>query len=136
MSTMKEDNILDDSEQDAKDEKAKAEEELKQYWRKYVVKPDMVEELWKDDDPVTIAEDMILEHIEVLGQDSSQGKDYNQYNEFEKRYEHNQELKWLAKFIVESLILLKHDLKMENEETIAELLNIFWKTLDFLNGKD
>jgi len=133
---MKEDNILGDSEQDARDEEAKAEEELKQYWRKYVVKPDMVEELWKDDDPVAIAEDMILEHIEVLSQDSPQGKDFNHYNEFEKRYEHNQELKWLAKFIVESLILLKHDLKMENEETVAELLNTFWKTLDFLNGKD
>jgi len=59
------------------------------------------------------------------------GMDINIYNEFEKRYEPDQELKWLANYLVQSLIFFKQDLSLENDETIADLLNTFWKTLDF-----
>lgn len=64
------------------------------------------------------------------------GKDLNKYDENEKRYEPNQELKWLSDYLVNGLILLKHKLAIEDNDTIAETLNGLWKTLDFLNVTD
>lgn len=60
----------------------------------------------------------------------------NNYNEFENRYEPKQELKWLSDYLVNGLILLKHDLKLDDADALAEALNAMWMTLDFLNVTD
>jgi len=46
------------------------------------------------------------------------------------------ELKWLADYLVNGLVLLKHELKMEDNDAIAETLQALWSTLDFLNITD
>lgn len=60
-------------------------------------------------------------------------KDINKYTANEMRYEPNWELKWLADYIVNGLVCLKHELKMEDTDAIAETLQALWETLDFLN---
>jgi len=52
------------------------------------------------------------------------------------RYEINYELKWLADYLVNCLVCLKSDLKMEDCDSIAECLQALWETLDFLNVND
>ena len=46
------------------------------------------------------------------------------------------ELKWLSDYLLNGLILAKHKLELEDTELVAELLNVLWKTLDFLNIND
>ena len=64
------------------------------------------------------------------------GEDLNSYSDLENRYEPNQELKWLADFIVNVVVLCKHDLKIENPEIVAETVEAMWKTLDYHNIQD
>ena len=47
-------------------------------------------------------------------QSEKQGGDINAYDENENRYEPNQELKWLADYLVNSLVLSKSDLHLED----------------------
>jgi len=58
----------------------------------------------------------------------SHEKQYQDWNEFENRYE-PQELKWLADYILHNLVFLKENLKLEDDVTIAETLHIFWDAL-------
>ena len=62
--------------------------------------------------------------------------DLNAYSDLENRYEPNQELKWLGDFIVNVVILCKHDMKVENPEIVAEVVESLWKTLDYHNIQD
>ena len=64
------------------------------------------------------------------------GQNLNAFDQNEDRYEKNQELKWLADFIVNSLVLCKHDLKMEDPVQISEVVETLWKTLDYQNIED
>ena len=42
----------------------------------------------------------------------------------------------MADYVVNSLVLLKHDLKMEENDCIAEAIQAMWETLDFMNIAD
>ena len=42
----------------------------------------------------------------------------------------------MADYVVNSLVLLKHDLKMEDNDCIAEAMQAMWDTLDFMNMAD
>ena len=64
------------------------------------------------------------------------GQDLNAFDQNEDRFERNQELKWLADFIVNALVVCKHDLQMEDPANIAEVVEIMWKTLDYRNLED
>ena len=90
--------------------------------------------MWNSTDPIAMASDLILEHIAVLSEEH--GKDLNKYDDNEKRYEPNQELKWLSDYLINCLILLKHKLCIADPEILAETLDALWKTLDFLNITD
>ena len=39
----------------------------------------------------------------------------------------------MADYIVNALVLVKHDLKMEDNDYIAEAMQALWETLDFMN---
>lgn len=56
------------------------------------------------------------------------------WDEFEKRFENN-ELKWIADFVVNNLVFVKTTLKLSNAKTEAEVLQLLWETLD-LFGPD
>ena len=112
---------------------SESQERLLKY-KYFVVKPEQVDSLWNAEDPIAFASDLIIEHLAVLSEEK--GVDLNKYNEFEKRYEPNQELKWLSDYLVNGLILLKHELKIEDPDVLAETLNALWRTLDFLNVTD
>lgn len=130
------DPILDDSpvqENESQMRMSESKERLSKY-KLFVVKPEQVDELWNSEDPIAFASELILEHLSVLSEE--RGQDVNKYSDTEKRYEPNQELKWLSDYLVNSLILLKHTLALEDADTVAEALNALWKTLDFLNVTD
>ena len=57
----------------------------------------------------------------------------NVYSEFEGRYEPGQELKWMADYLVQSLVLVMGDCQISEPTLVADLLNVLWKTLDFTN---
>ena len=130
------DQILEDSQnEDNKSQmkKSESQERLEKY-KSFVVKPEQIDELWNSSDPIAFSSELIMEHLDILS--AEKGKNINQYDQNEKRYEPNQELKWLSDYLVNGLILLKHKLAIEDKDTLAELLNTFWKTLDFLNVSD
>jgi len=79
-------------------------------------------------------QELIQDYLKVYSTQNS--KDIQKYNETEMRYEPNMELKWLADYIVNGLVFLKHDLKLEDQDGIAETLQALWETLDFLNVTD
>jgi hypothetical protein len=54
------------------------------------------------------------------------GTDIQKYDEYEKRYEPNQELKLLADYIINGLVFLKHDCKMSDDDATAEVLHCLW----------
>ena len=81
-----------------------------------------------------MAQELLIEYIPLYGEHL--GQRINYYSENEMRYEPNQELSWLADFIVNGLVLLKHDLAMDNDEKIADVLKCLWDTLDFRNFED
>lgn len=62
-----------------------------------------------------------------------QGFDINEYDEFEKRFEPNQELKWLADYFIHGLVLCKHTLRIEAEDLCADIVDMLWKTMDYKN---
>lgn len=113
--------------------KSESQERLEKY-KSFVVKPEQIDELWNSPDPIGFSSELIMEHLEVLSDEK--GKNINLYDQNEKRYEPNQELKWLSDYLVNGLILLKHKLAIEDKDTLAEALNALWKTLDFLNVSD
>ena len=100
----------------------------------YVVKPEMIEPLWNSEDPCTFAQDLLLEHIDDLS--AAHGTNYQEYDENEKRYEKNMELKLLADYLINCLVFCKESLKSSDDDTTAEILHVMWKTLDFLNYED
>ena len=77
---------------------------------------------------------MLLEHIGTQSQKSN--TDLNAFSENENRYEPNQELKWLGNFLVDALVLCKHDLKIEDNVTSALVIDAMWRTLDYHNIED
>lgn len=97
----------------------------------FVVKPEEVQNLWDHDDPCIYCQELLQEFLVVYKE--QKGKDINKYDENEKRYEPKMELKWLADYLVNALVLLKHELNMENNDAVAEALQVFWDSLDFLN---
>jgi hypothetical protein len=46
------------------------------------------------------------------------------------------ELKWLADYIVNGLVMIKHNLGIDDCDTVADTLQALWDTLDFLNLTD
>jgi len=118
-------------EQQELEEEAERQRELKAKYEVYVVGPDQVDDLWNSEDPCNTAQDMLLEHLAVLSEKA--GQDLNAFDQNENRYEKNQELKWLADFVVNALVHCKHDLKMDDPIHIAEVIECLWKTLDYHN---
>lgn len=100
----------------------------------YVVKPENVEPLWNSADPCLTAQELLMEHIDDLSQ--ANNTNYQNYDENEKRYEKNMELKILADYLINCLVFIKSSLNTEDDETTAEILQVMWKTLDFLNFED
>ena len=43
------------------------------------------------------------------------GTNLNAFNENEKRYEVNQELNWLAQYLINGLIMIKNTLKVKDD---------------------
>lgn len=115
------------------------EEEIKQSasqarllkYKSYVVKPEQIDELWEAQDPVEKAQELLLDYIDEYNQ--TNGTNIQKYDEYEKRYEPNGELKILSDYIINGLVFLKHDCKMSDNDAIAETLECLWQTLDFLN---
>ena len=64
---------------------------------------------------------------------AEQGFDINEYDELEKRFEPNCELKWLADYFVNALVLCKHTLKIETDDLCADIVDMLWKTMDYKN---
>jgi len=128
-------DVLNDSqnEGDSQLKMTESQERLAKY-RLFVVKPEDVEPLWNAEDPCKFCQDLLQDYMSVYS--SELKKDINAYSANEMRYEPHWELKWLADYIVNGLVLLKHDLKMEDCDGIAETLNALWETLDFLNVTD
>jgi len=77
---------------------------------------------------------LLLEYLDTCSEDA--GKNIQVYNEFEKRYEPNMELKWLADYLLNGLVLIKHTLCLTDTDATAEVLQALWETLDFQNIKD
>ena len=93
----------------------------------YVIKPEKVQELWDAKDPNQQAQQLLLDHIEELGE--SVGQNLLTWDENESRFEPN-ELKWIGDFIINNLIFIKRELNIDQPEAIAHLLQVFWQTLD------
>ena len=93
----------------------------------YVIEPDMVDALWEDANPNQACQKILLEYICEWGE--SIGKDLTQWDEYEDRYEAS-ELKWIADFIVNNLCFIKLQLKINDCEQIAKILQMFWNTLN------
>ena len=100
-------------------------------YKLYLVKPEMVESLWNSEDPCAMVQELLLEHIDDLSQ--AHGNNYQNYDENEKRYEKNMELKLLADYLINCLVFCKESLKTSDDDTTAEILHAMWNTLDFLN---
>ena len=100
-------------------------------YKLYVVKPEMVESLWNSEDPCAMAQELLIEHIDDLSE--AHGTNYQQYDENEKRYEKNMELKLLADYLINCLVFCKESLKSSDNDTTVEILHAMWNTLDFLN---
>lgn len=107
-------------------------EELRQKYIHCPIKPDQVAGLWEAEDPIDLCQDFLLEFLQ--DQSEAAGRNLNAYSEYEDRYEKNQELKFLAGYIVDVLVVLKHTLKLEDDCLIADILDLFWRVLD-LNDK-
>jgi len=54
------------------------------------------------------------------------------WNENENRFENN-ELKWIADFIVGNLCFVRKDLQIMDDEATAFIMEALWKTLDLLS---
>lgn len=124
------DEILDDSPMPIspeEEERIKREEK----YSKFMIKPDQIEDLWNAEDPCQVAQDHINEYLDAKSKGS--GKNINAYNENEKRYEPNQELKILADYVVNGLVVIKQDLSFTDADACADLLQILWDTLNFLD---
>ena len=121
---------LDDQEM----HKSASQARLEKY-KLFVVKPEDVNPLWEAEDPSTMAQELLKDFLPVFSE-SLGGIDINYFSENETRYEPNQELKWLADFLINGLVLLKHDLAMEDVESISDVLQAMWETLDFMNVDD
>ena len=78
-----------------------------------------------------MAQELLIEHIDDLSE--AHGTNYQQYDENEKRYEKNMELKLLADYLINCLVFCKESLKSSDNDTTAEILHAMWNTLDFLN---
>jgi hypothetical protein len=100
-------------------------------YKSYVIKPEQVDELWEAADPLDKAQELLLEFIDQYNE--TNGQNIQIYDEYEKRYEPNGELKLLADYLINGLVFLKHDCKMTDNDAIAETLDCLWQTLDFLN---
>ena len=73
---------------------------------------------------------LILEHIEDI---SEQGQEnWRTWDENESRFESG-ELKWISDYVIGALCFAKSDMKSDDCETIAHVVQILWKTLDLLN---
>ena len=67
-----------------------------------------------------MAQDYIQEYLDA--KIKSSGKNINEYNENEKRYEPNQELKILADYVVNGLVVIKHDIALADADACADML--------------
>lgn len=56
------------------------------------------------------------------------------WNENENRFENN-ELKWIADFIVGNLCFVRKDLQIMDDEATAFIMEALWKTLDLLSDQ-
>ena len=56
------------------------------------------------------------------------------WNENENRFENN-ELKWIADFIVGNLCFVRKDLQIIDNEATAFIMEALWKTLDLLSDQ-
>ena len=124
------DEILDDSPMPIspeEEERIKREEK----YSKFMIKPEQIDELWNAEDPCQLAQTYIQEYLD--DKIKSSGKDINAYNENEKRYEPNQELKILADYVVNGLVVIKHDMSLKDADACADMLQILWDTLNFLD---
>ena len=79
----------------------------------YVVKPNQILELWYSENPIDFCQELLEAHLNFLSK--SAGIDINAFNENEKRYELNQELKWLAQYLINGLIMIKNTLKVRDD---------------------
>ena len=75
---------------------------------------------------------MLLDHIDELGE--SIGQNLHTWDENESRFEPN-ELKWIGDFIINNLIFIKKELKIDDPEAIAHLLHVLWQTLDLFSDQ-
>mmetsp|Transcript_23064 Transcript_23064/g.35701 ORF Transcript_23064/g.35701 Transcript_23064/m.35701 type:complete len:145 (+) Transcript_23064:7-441(+) len=124
---------MSDAHSNQEDQEQQELQEQQTKYAHFVVKPDLVDPLWNHEDPSTLCQNLLLDHLDFIKQDT--GRDINAYDENEKRYEKNQELKILGDFIIDALVCFKHNLKVDNPEVVAKLIQVFWETLDFKDMK-
>jgi hypothetical protein len=89
-------------------------------YKLYAIKPEMVDPLWNSEDPCAMAQEILLEHIDDLS--AANGTNYQEYNENEKRYEKNCELRLLADYLINCLVFCKESLKHTDDDVTAEVL--------------
>jgi hypothetical protein len=96
-----------------------------------VVEADQIKAVWDDPNPNLAVQKLLVDFIKELG--FSKGQDYMAWDEFEVRYTNN-ELKWIADYLVNCLVFIKTNLKVEKHEAVV--LHLFWTTLDLFSHQD
>ena len=109
---------------------AQEEQERIALFASYVLKPEQVEAVWEAVDPNAEAQRLVLAHIDDISEQC--GQDWRNWDENENRFEAG-ELKWIADYVVASLVFAKSDLQIENFDAICHVVQVLWKTLDLLN---
>ena len=97
----------------------------------YLVKPEVVSDFWEAQDPNDFAKSLVLAHADEVSE--ATGEDWRTWDETQDRFE-NDELKWIADFVVRNLVFVKSDLGIETPEAISHVMQVMWKTLDLLNA--
>ena len=99
----------------------------------YIVRPDNLEQLWEAADPNQAAQELIMQHIEDYEEVCNE--DWHTWDDYEARFEAN-ELKWIADFLLHSLVFIKSDLKISDYDKVSHVLQVLWKTLDLLTEQN
>lgn len=88
------DNLTGSPRMHENDDQRSQEFNHKKNYDDYIVKPYQILELWYAENPIAHCQELLEAHISFLSKNA--GVDLNAFDENEKRYEVNQELKWLA----------------------------------------
>ena len=85
----------------------------------YVIRPESVDALWQAEEPSTVCQKLLLEHIEDV--QAASGVDWKSWDETEMRFEQG-ELKWIADYMINALVFIKTELKIETAEHVSHIL--------------